>query len=109
MPAAQEAGGMTVGILPGSDRSAANRPVTVAVATGLDELRNGLVVRAADAVIAITGAYSTLAEIALAFEAPAGRGSRDVGDPGRGRRRRPRRGDRAGPGLMARLPRRPKT
>ena len=50
---------MTVGILPGSDRSAANRLVTVVVARGLDELRNGLVVRAADAVIAIAGEYST--------------------------------------------------
>jgi hypothetical protein len=64
---ASEAGGTTVGILPGSDRVAANRYVTIAIPTGLGELRNGLVVRAADAVIAVGGAYGTLSEIALAL------------------------------------------
>jgi hypothetical protein len=43
--------------------------MSVALATGLGELRNGLVVRAADAVIAIGGAYGTLSEIALALAA----------------------------------------
>lgn len=66
---AHEAGGLTLGILPGSDRAAANAWVTVAVATGLGELRNGLVVRAADAVIAVAGEYGTLSEIALALKA----------------------------------------
>jgi uncharacterized protein (TIGR00725 family) len=60
------AGGTVIGILPGDDRRAANEWVTVAVATGLGELRNGLVVRAADAVLAVGGAYGTLSEIALA-------------------------------------------
>jgi uncharacterized protein (TIGR00725 family) len=64
---AQAAGGMSVGLLPGGDRRAANRWVTVALPTGLGELRNGLVVRAADAVIAVGGAYGTLSEIALAL------------------------------------------
>jgi uncharacterized protein (TIGR00725 family) len=64
-----EAGGTAVGILPGLDRSAANEWVTVAIATGLGELRNGVIVRAADAVIAIGGAYGTLSEIALALQA----------------------------------------
>jgi len=40
----------------------------VAIATGLGELRNGLVVRAADAVIAIGGGHGTLSEIALALK-----------------------------------------
>jgi uncharacterized protein (TIGR00725 family) len=66
---ATEAGGTAVGILPGSDREAANPWVGVAIPTGLGELRNGLVVRAADAVIAIGGAYGTLSEIALALKA----------------------------------------
>jgi uncharacterized protein (TIGR00725 family) len=66
---AVESGGLTVGILPGPDRAAANPWVVVAVPTGLGELRNGLVVRAADAVIAIGGAYGTLSEIALALRA----------------------------------------
>jgi uncharacterized protein (TIGR00725 family) len=62
-------GGVTLGILPGRERSAANPWVSVAVATGLGELRNGLVVRCADAVIAIAGGYGTLSEIALALKA----------------------------------------
>jgi len=65
---AREAGGATLGILPGADRAAANRWVSVAVATGMGELRNGLVVRASDAVIAIAGEYGTLSEIALALK-----------------------------------------
>lgn len=65
---AREAGGTTVGILPGTDRSAANRWVEVAVPTGVGELRNGLVVRAADAVIAVAGGFGTLSEIALALK-----------------------------------------
>jgi uncharacterized protein (TIGR00725 family) len=65
---AAEAGGATVGILPGDDRASANPWVGIAIATGLGELRNGLVVRAADALIAIGGAYGTLSEVALALK-----------------------------------------
>jgi uncharacterized protein (TIGR00725 family) len=64
---AREAGGTVVGILPGSDRAAANQWVQVALATGLGELRNGLIVRAADALLAVGGAYGTLSEVALAL------------------------------------------
>jgi uncharacterized protein (TIGR00725 family) len=66
---ATEAGGIAVGILPGSDRAAGNDWLTVAIPTGLGELRNGLVIRAADAVIAIGGGYGTLSEIGLALKA----------------------------------------
>ena len=66
---AKEAGGLTVGLLPGSDRSAANPFVDVAVATGLGEARNALVVRAADGVIAVGGGYGTLSEIAFGLKA----------------------------------------
>jgi uncharacterized protein (TIGR00725 family) len=66
---ARGAGGTTVGILPGLDRAAANPHVEVAIATGLGEARNALVVRAADALIAVGGAYGTLSEIALALKA----------------------------------------
>jgi uncharacterized protein (TIGR00725 family) len=62
-------GGTVLGILPGTDRAEANAHVTVAVATGMGEMRNALVVRAADAVIAIGGAYGTLSEIAFALRA----------------------------------------
>ena len=65
---AQEAGGTTVGILPGADRREANQFVDVAIPTGLGELRNGLVVRAADAVIAVAGEYGTLSEIGFALK-----------------------------------------
>jgi uncharacterized protein (TIGR00725 family) len=64
---AARAGGLVVGILPGEDRAAANEWVGVALPTGLGELRNGLVVRSADAVVAVGGAYGTLSEIALAL------------------------------------------
>ncbi len=66
---ARDAGAVVVGLLPGSDRAQANEWVTVALPTGLGELRNGLVVRAADAVVAVGGAYGTLSEIALALAA----------------------------------------
>jgi uncharacterized protein (TIGR00725 family) len=66
---AEQAGGMTVGLLPGDDRRAANPHVAVAIATGLGELRNGVIVRAADALVAVGGAYGTLSEIALALRA----------------------------------------
>jgi len=66
---ARSRGGLTRGLLPGSDRDAANGWVVVAVPTGLGEARNALVVRAADAVVAIGGGWGTLSEIALALKA----------------------------------------
>lgn len=72
---ARSEGGVTVGLLPGDDRAAANAFVSVAIATGLGELRNGLIVRTCDALIAVGGAYGTLSEIALALKA----GKRVVG------------------------------
>lgn len=66
---ARQAGAVVVGILPGADRHEANEWVSVALATGMGELRNGLVARAADALVAVGGAYGTLSEIALALAA----------------------------------------
>lgn len=60
--------GITIGILPGLDRREANQWVTIAIPTGLGELRNGLLVRAADALVAVGGAYGTLSEVALALK-----------------------------------------
>jgi uncharacterized protein (TIGR00725 family) len=65
---ARGAGGRTVGILPGVDRSEANPFVDVAIPTGLGEARNALVVRASEALIAIGGEFGTLSEIALALK-----------------------------------------
>ncbi|QZY29070.1 TIGR00725 family protein [Nocardioides coralli] len=60
------AGGTTLGILPGNDRAEGNPHLTLAIPTGLGEVRNALVVRAADAVVAVGGSWGTLSEIALA-------------------------------------------
>lgn len=62
------AGGTSVGILPGGDRRAANEFVDVALATGMGEMRNALIVRAADVVVALGGEYGTLSEIAFALK-----------------------------------------
>lgn len=62
-------GGTSLGLLPGDDRRDANPWVTIAVPTGLGEARNALVVRAANAVVAVGGGYGTLAEVALALRA----------------------------------------
>lgn len=66
---ARAAGGLTVGILPGAERADANDFVDVALPTGLGEARNSLVVRAADALVAVGGGYGTLSEIAHALKA----------------------------------------
>jgi uncharacterized protein (TIGR00725 family) len=65
---ARREGGITVGLLPGADRAAANPHVAIAIPTGLGELRNGLVVRASDALVAVGGEFGTLSEIALALK-----------------------------------------
>jgi uncharacterized protein (TIGR00725 family) len=66
---AREVGGLTIGLLPGRDRSDANEWVAVSIPTGLGELRNALVTRSAEVVVAVGGAYGTLSEIALALQA----------------------------------------
>jgi len=63
---AQQGGGLTVGLLPGADPAEANPYIEVPLATGMGEMRNALIVRAAQAVIAIGGGWGTLSEIALA-------------------------------------------
>jgi uncharacterized protein (TIGR00725 family) len=65
---AKAQGGLTVGILPGTDRGQANPYVDIPIATGLGEARNAIVVRAADAIIAVSGGYGTLSEIGLALK-----------------------------------------
>ncbi len=60
-------GGLVVGILPGSDRSAANPYVTVPILTGMSYARNVVVVKTAMSIIAVGGKYGTLSEIAHAL------------------------------------------
>jgi uncharacterized protein (TIGR00725 family) len=64
---AKSEGGRTVGILPGTDQSAANEFIDIAIPTDLGAYRNALLVRSCDAVIAIHGAYGTLSELAFAL------------------------------------------
>jgi uncharacterized protein (TIGR00725 family) len=66
---AAEAGGLTVGLLPGTDPVTANPWVRVVIPTGLGEARNALVVRAAAVVVAVGGGWGTLSEVALALRA----------------------------------------
>src|SRR2546426_6690809 len=65
MGAASE-GGTVVGILPDTDRGGANPHLTIALATGLGQARNTVIVTAADTVIAIGAGWGTLSEIAIA-------------------------------------------
>jgi uncharacterized protein (TIGR00725 family) len=65
---AKSAGGTTVGILPGTDRSGSNAYLDVALPTGMGETRNALIVRSADVVVAVGGEYGTLSEIAFALK-----------------------------------------
>ena len=69
---AKEAGGTTIGILPGSDPSDANRWVEIPICTGIGYARNAIVVYTGRAVIAVDGAYGTMSEIghALANDIP---------------------------------------
>ena len=64
---AKEAGGTTIGILPGSDPSEANLYVDIPICTGIGYARNVIVVRSGRAVIAVSGAFGTLSEIAHAL------------------------------------------
>lgn len=65
---AKAEGGITVGILSGTDRREANAYVDIPVVTGMGEARNAIVVRTADAVIAVSGGYGTLSEIGFALK-----------------------------------------
>ncbi len=65
---AKSRGGLTIGILPGEDASAANPWVDIPIVTGLGEARNVIVAKSAQAVIAVGGGYGTLSEIAYALK-----------------------------------------
>jgi uncharacterized protein (TIGR00725 family) len=63
-----ETGGITVGLLPGTEKESANPYIALAIPTGMGEARNVLVVRASDVVLAIAGGFGTLSEIGLALK-----------------------------------------
>lgn len=64
---ARTADGLTIGILPGLDHADANPFVSVAIPTGLGQMRNVVIVLTADVLIAIGGGYGTLSEIGHAL------------------------------------------
>jgi uncharacterized protein (TIGR00725 family) len=64
---AKDGGGYAIGILP-ADKEQANPWVGIAIATGMGHARNIIIVKSADAVIALAGEYGTLSEIALALK-----------------------------------------
>lgn len=67
---AKEAGGLTIGMMPGSSErdSPPNPYIDVAIFTGMSDARNAINVRSSDVIIAISGGYGTLSEIALALK-----------------------------------------
>ncbi|MCJ7611386.1 MAG: TIGR00725 family protein, partial [Candidatus Aminicenantes bacterium] len=64
---AKQAGGLTIGILPGANPAEANAFIDIPLATGLGYTRNSLVAMNADALIAVDGEYGTLSEIAYSI------------------------------------------
>jgi uncharacterized protein (TIGR00725 family) len=64
----EHAGGTSIGILPGDDRDPGSPHLTVAISTGMGETRNALIVRTSDLVIAISGEFGTLSEVAFALK-----------------------------------------
>jgi uncharacterized protein (TIGR00725 family) len=65
---ALEAGGQTVGILPGPEKIHANPYVTIPIVSDLGHARNVLIVRSSDLLIAISGGYGTLSEISIGLK-----------------------------------------
>jgi uncharacterized protein (TIGR00725 family) len=64
----QEAGGVSIGILPDPDRHRANPHLTYTIPTNLGHARNMVIVHSADAVIAVSGSYGTISEAAIALK-----------------------------------------
>lgn len=65
---ARNAGGITVGILPGADRSRANRWLSVSIPTDMGHARNAIIALSGDAIIALRGGYGTLSEMAFGLK-----------------------------------------
>jgi uncharacterized protein (TIGR00725 family) len=65
---AKAAGGITVGVLPGSSKKEANPYTDVTIVTEMGHARNAIIARSSDCIIGISGGYGTLSEIALALK-----------------------------------------
>jgi uncharacterized protein (TIGR00725 family) len=64
---AKAAGGHTIGILSGDDRTNVNEWIDFSIVTGMGHARNAIIARTADALVAVGGKYGTLSEIAFAL------------------------------------------
>lgn len=65
---AKRGGGLTIGVLPTGNKADANPYIDLPIATAMSTARNLIIVRTADAVIAVNGSYGTLSEMAHAFD-----------------------------------------
>jgi uncharacterized protein (TIGR00725 family) len=65
---AEKAGGVSIGILPGDDRDPGSPHLTVAISTGMGETRNAIIVRTSDVIVAVSGEFGTLSEVAFALK-----------------------------------------
>ena len=65
---AKRAGGLTVGVLPGNDASAANLFIDIPIVTNMGDARNVINVLSSDVVVACQGGAGTISEIALALK-----------------------------------------
>jgi len=65
---AHEAGGLVVGVVPGPRRRTANEHVAVEIVTNMGHARNVILAHSADALIAVSGGYGTLSEIAVGLK-----------------------------------------
>jgi hypothetical protein len=65
---AKSAGGTTIGILPSDDKKSANEFIDIVIPTGMGMARNVIIARTADALIAVSGEYGTLSEIAFGLQ-----------------------------------------
>ncbi|HEX9750922.1 MAG TPA: TIGR00725 family protein [candidate division Zixibacteria bacterium] len=64
---ARKAGGVTIAIVPGVKTELANESVDIAIASGMAEGRNVMIIQTADGVIALPGQFGTLSEVAFAL------------------------------------------
>ncbi|MEW5895624.1 MAG: TIGR00725 family protein [Candidatus Omnitrophota bacterium] len=68
----KEAGGTSIGILPGKDKADANPFVDIALPSSIGFARNAMIACSADLVVALPGSYGTESEIcyALVYKRP---------------------------------------
>ena len=65
---AKEKNGLVIGVLPGNSKSEANPYIDIPIVTGMGEMRNVIIVKTSDVLIAVDGSYGTMTEIAFALK-----------------------------------------